>query len=174
MIRGATTFDDEQLLDFLLLFMFFHHVSRCVLSSAWSFGAPFCGVCFCGVLLYIPMSFLLLNDTNDLLFRTVNELQDSQNMHCGAFHVNWEIPQFLLASLFWSVLCHLFAQFWLHYTGWIDVLVCVSVFRKSRTRLSVSCVPDWPVVSSSQVFPFGELLESTCHRTLFALEGSLA
>lgn len=46
-------------------------------------------------------------------------------MHCGAFHVNWEISQFLLASLLWSVLCRFFAQLWLHYTDWIDVLVCV-------------------------------------------------
>lgn len=36
-------------------------------------------------LLYIPMSFLLLNDINDLLFQTANDLQDSQT--CTTVHL---------------------------------------------------------------------------------------
>lgn len=91
---------------FLIFFCFscfsLHHFTHVAFFPLRGLLGPLLACVLLRTLLYIPMSFLLLNDTHDLLFRTVNELQDFQDMHYGAFHVNWDISQLPLASPLWS------------------------------------------------------------------------
>lgn len=94
----------------------------------------------------------------------MNELQDVQDMRCGALHVNWEISQLPLASPLWSTLSRFLSQFWLHYTGWIDVLVCVCRCFKNQDSLSISvsgltCELLFWVFSSGELFEFNVSLE---------------
>lgn len=142
------------------MFCFHHFTHDAFFLLLGLLGPPFWRVLL-RTLLYIPMSFLLLNDTNDLLFRTANELQDFRNMHCGAFHVIGKFHNF-----FW--LCRLWSVLW-HYTGWIDVLVCVcQCFKNLDSFLSIFRFSGWPWVSPLfRTFHRGSCSISMRHRTLF-------
>lgn len=132
------------------MFCFHHFAHDAFFLLRGLLGPPFWRVLL-RTLLYIPMSFLLLNDTNDLLFRNGERIKRLSYHAPRCISCHWEISQFLLASMFWSVL-------W-HYTGWIDVLVRVcQCFKIQDSFEYFPCF--WLALSlSSQDFPSGMLLD---------------
>lgn len=142
---------------FHVLFSSLH--TRCILPSARSFGAPFLACTSADFTLHTHVfstfewyERFAVSDGERILRLSKCALR------CVSCH--WEISQFLLALPLWSVL-------W-HYTGWIDVHVCVCQCFKNQD--SFECFPCfWLALGLSffRTFHWGSCSISTRRRTLF-------